>query len=194
MQNVITVIFKVESEAYQAFSELKGDPSSSSHQILQMSLVKKENGKLVPKESYDSGVNTTDDTARGGLIGALIGIWTGPIGLLLGASWGALIGHSVDAGEAKEAITLIDYVGNSLEEGGSAIIILAEEEGTGWSYDRLYKFETTIDRRDAGDVRKEIEKAKALQKDLEKQTKKAMREKKKEERKAKIKSKFSKEK
>ncbi|MGN0288917.1 MAG: hypothetical protein ACI4DQ_04765 [Lachnospiraceae bacterium] len=48
MENVVTVIFNEEGDAYRAFSELKQDLVNTSCTITQMALVKKITGKSSP--------------------------------------------------------------------------------------------------------------------------------------------------
>ena len=79
MKNVLVALFEVESEGYQAISNLSKMPDTGSYTIYQMALVKKEDGKVNVCESYDSGINTTDNTVNGGLIGALAGIFGGAL-------------------------------------------------------------------------------------------------------------------
>ena len=74
MENIVTVIFKVGSQGYQAFSELKRDTFNDDYVISGMALVKKERGQIIAQEAYDAGLRTVDDTTMGGLIGGLIGI------------------------------------------------------------------------------------------------------------------------
>ena len=45
-ENLILVNYKVESEAYQALSELKRETSNANYTISQAAIVKKENGTL----------------------------------------------------------------------------------------------------------------------------------------------------
>lgn len=53
MANVLTVVFDVESEAYQVFSELKSFKQDNDTQIAQIALVKNEDGKIAIKDSID---------------------------------------------------------------------------------------------------------------------------------------------
>ena len=71
MYNIIAAIFDVESEGYQAISTLSKTPIIEETSILQMALVKRENGSLKVCDSYDSGIHTTDDMLLGGLLGGL---------------------------------------------------------------------------------------------------------------------------
>lgn len=193
MENVVSVLFKVRSEAYQAFSELKGNLITNDYSIKQMALLQKENGRLVSRDGIDSGLNTTDDTRKGGLIGLLIGVWTGPIGMLLCTSTGALIGSINDSEDAKENVSLMESVGSKLEEGDLALVLLVDERIESSLNDRLYHFDTDISRREANEVRQEIEDAANLEKKLAKEAKKQSREDRKKALKEKFKFKKKKE-
>ena len=184
MENVVIAIFKVESEAYQAFSEVKRNSNNNEYLITQIALVKKSGGKIVTCDGYDSGITTTDDTRRDSLIGMLIGLIAGPLGMLLGASTGALIGSSQDAKDARQSATMIELVSEGLEEGETAMIMLARENREDILNWNLSKFNTEIYRRDAKIVADEADAAIALQKELKKEAKQKMRESKKAERKA----------
>lgn len=54
MENIITIVYKRESEAYQALAELKRDQSNYAYKIIQLGIVKKENGIDTPVEGFDS--------------------------------------------------------------------------------------------------------------------------------------------
>ena len=84
MQNIVVASFEIESEGYQAITELKNNPGEENSLISQAILVKKEAEGIKVLDSFDTGVDTIDDTLKGGLIGTAIGIIGGPIGLLLG--------------------------------------------------------------------------------------------------------------
>lgn len=53
MENVIVTIFKTESEAYQAFTELKFFKQSERTKIAQIALVKNAAGYIVEKDRFD---------------------------------------------------------------------------------------------------------------------------------------------
>ena len=53
-ESVITVNFDVESEAYQALSEIKRHPDGSGYFVSAASLIKKENGHIVLKDGFDT--------------------------------------------------------------------------------------------------------------------------------------------
>ena len=127
-ESVITVNFDVESEAYQALSEIKRHPDGSGYFVSAASLIKKENGHIVLKDGFDTGVDTADDAAYGSLIGSLVGLLGGPLGVLFGGSMGALVGSTVDADDAMQSASLIEQVCTDIRDGGTALIALVQED------------------------------------------------------------------
>lgn len=192
MQNIVVVNLKVESEGYQAISELSKLPVTDSAAILEMALVKRVDGKLIVNDSYNSGIHTTDDTLRGSLIGGILGILGGPIGVLIGGSAGALTGSIMDADDADNSASLIETVASKMLDNESALIILAEEETESVIDRNLEKFNVDIIRFDAAVIAEEVDEAERIQKDLEHQTRVKLRETKKEEHKKKVEEKRAK--
>ena len=183
MYNIIAAIFDVESEGYQAISTLSKTPIIEETSILQMALVKRENGSLKVCDSYDSGIHTTDDMLLGGLLGGLIGILGGPMGVLLMGSYGTLAGSLVDTGDALDSATVMEKVADKLVEGEVALVMLAEEINEDEIDSKLKGYKITIARFDAAVVAEEVEQAEEAQKEMERQARKELRAAKKEERK-----------
>lgn len=183
MENVVMVLFEVESEAYQALAELKRDAINPAYTISQIGLVKKENGRILPCEGFDSGVDTRDDTAKGGLIGSLVGILGGPIGILFSGSIGALIGSVRDSGDAEKNVSMLENVSGKLYDGQVALTALIQENDENAFDRRVAKFRTEILRWDAAVIAQEVEEAEKLEKEMKKSAKERLREQKKEERK-----------
>ena len=151
-ENLILVNYKVESEAYQALSELKRETSNANYTISQAAIVKKENGTLNIMDGFVNGATTGDDTWKGSLIGSLVGILGGPLGVLLGGSMGMLIGGAVDANDMAENASLLEKAGDSILDGETAIILLAQEEYETALTAKLNSFEVSITRFDAAEV------------------------------------------
>ncbi|MGN1387893.1 MAG: DUF1269 domain-containing protein [Bacillus sp. (in: firmicutes)] len=200
MENVVVSYFDVESEAFQALSELKR-LSTFDEKITfsQVALIKRIDGVITVKDGFDTGERTNDDTILGGIIGSVVGILGGPIGVLLGLGVGATIGIVVDSTDAEDEVSLIDSVASRLKDGDVAIIAVVQE-ATYESYDRtLAPFKATTVRYDASAIREEVDHAREVEKQLEKQTKEKLKEKrsaarqeKRAEYKAKIKEDFDK--
>ena len=186
LENVIAVVFDVESEAYQAITELKKVTVTSSFVVSQAALVKRQYGILTVNDSFDIGVETRDDTYKGGLIGMLTGILGGPIGMLLGGSFGTLIGSAIDAGDAVKNASIIEKVSQNIGEEQTALLLMVQEIAEGAIDREFAKFSVAIARYDAAEVQAEIEEAAKLQKEMEKEAQKRLRQEKSDERKAKI--------
>ena len=185
-QNVIVSIFEVESEAYQALTQLKQDPGDEQSFITQAMLVKKENGTLKTLDGFDTGENTMDDTAIGGMVGALFGILGGPIGVLLGGSYGALVGATFDSVDALGDACMLEQIAGKLDDGDVALIGLASEENEAILDGKLGSFKTLIARFDAAVVAAEVEEAVKMEMEMARLARKELRDEKKAERKEKI--------
>ncbi len=184
-QNIVVGLFEVESEAFQALSQLKQNPGDENSYVTSAALVKKENGALRTLDGFDTGLNTTDDMAAGGLVGALFGILGGPIGVLLGGSYGMLLGSAFDADDALKDASMLEQIAGKLENDEVAIIALAHEEDESILDQKLSGFKTIIARFDAANVAAEVEEAQALEEEMARQARKELRDEKKAARKEK---------
>ena len=174
-EHVVLANYKVESEAYQALSELKRDAANANYTVSQAMIVKRENGKLNVMDGFVSGITAGDDTRTGGLLGGLIGILGGPIGVLLGGSVGMLVGGAVDAGEMADDASLLEKAGDSIADGETAIILLAQEEYETALTAKLNDFDVSITRLDAAEVAAEVEHAKEVERQVAKETREKLR-------------------
>ena len=179
-ENLVLVNYKVESEAYQALSELKRDTANANYTISQAVIVKRENGQLNTMDGFINGKDANDDTVTGSLIGGLVGILGGPIGILLGGSVGMLIGGAVDASGLVKDASLLEKAGDSIAEGETAIILLAQEEYETALTAKLNDFDVTITRFDAAEVAAEVEHAREVERQMAKETREKLREEKTE--------------
>lgn len=180
-ENLILANYKVESEAYQALSELRRETSNANYTISQAVIVKKENDKLAVMDGFVNGTTAGDDTWKGGLIGSLVGILGGPLGVLLGGSMGMLLGGAVDAGDLADSASLLEKAGDSVLNGETAIILLAQEDYETALTAKLNRFEVSITRFDAAEVAAEVEHAREIEKQMAKEAREKMREARNEE-------------
>ena len=191
-ENVVVVLFKNESEGFQAATELKNAAAGNDYTISQLALVQKKDGKVSAVDGFDTGVKTSDDTWRGMLIGGLVGILGGPIGMLLGMSYGGLIGASIDLADASDGASMLEQVSTKLQDGETAVIALIQEQDESILDMKLSKFQAEILRCDAAVVAQEVEEAREAEKELQKQAKAQMRAQKKADREQRIQEKRSK--
>ena len=185
-ESIIVTTFGVESEAYQALSDIRNMPFEPDLVISQVCIVKKTNGTMIPMDMYDTGVETTDDTKRGGIIGSLIGIIGGPIGVLLGGSTGALIGSAIDAADTSDNASMIEKVCEAIPDNSTSLIALVSELDSAPFEAIMSKYSAAVVRFDAAEVAAEVERAEELEREMEKETRRKLREEKKEERKQKV--------
>ena len=157
MEKIISVVFKVESEGYQAMTELKQNPITDSYTVSTAVLVKKENNEIKALDVFDSGIETRNDTWIGGLVGGLIGILGGPLGVLLGGGYGALLGSTIDMGDSVHNMSLIEKVSEQLVDGEIVLIALEQEATEGAIQKMLTKFDVSIIEEDAVEAQKEME-------------------------------------
>lgn len=181
MENIVLAVFNVESEAYQAMTELRQEPIRVGSVVSQAILVTNQNDRIKIEDSFDTGVETRDDTVRGTWIGALVGIIGGPLGILLGLSTGGLIGYSIDLSDFKKNIKLMNNIAEKLGDSQYAIIALAQEGEVDAINSKLTKFDVQIERFDAAEVRQEVKQVEEFQESLEKDAKKKASEERKEE-------------
>lgn len=197
MENVVTAIFNVESEAYQAFTQLRKQPFGEDYFVAEASLIKHEGNGIKVVEAFDAAAVTGDDTAAGMVIGSLVGILGGPLGVLLGAAAGGMTGASFDSIDAINSLSLLEATAGKLYEGDTAIIALVQEEEP--AFDAAFKgFDVTIIRHFAVDVMDEVDHAREVELEMANIAKqqlraerKAARKEKQEERKASVKEYFS---
>ena len=186
MENIIIVTFDVESEAYQALTELKKNVVCNGYILSQAALVKNKDGHFEMIDSLDTGIQTRNDTRLGGLVGSLLGIAGGPLGMVLMGGYGALIGSAVDWSDAAQNASLMEHVLTCVTEDQTVLIAVAEERGTA-DFDRNFeKLSAEITRFDAAEVAAEIAEAERIQEEMALQAKKQLREAKKADRKQEI--------
>ncbi len=197
MENIAIISFQVESEAYQALSELRGKVVSEGYIVSQAYLAKNTDGKLAVIDGFDTGRETRDDTRLGGLIGALLGIAGGPLGMVIMGGYGALIGNAVDWGDAAQNASLMEHVLDCVTD-NKAVILAVVQENDGSAFDSVFeKFKAEVTRFDAAEVAAEVAEAERVQEEMAREAKKKLREAKKndrrqeiEERKVKIRARF----
>ena len=175
MENLVVSIFKTESQAYQAFAELKAFRQTENTKVAQIALVENQGGRIVEKERFDFDDSTTDATLTGGLIGALYGSAAGGL-------YGLVVGDTVDTTESG----LIDVVSRKLVAGETAIIALVQETNEEVIDGYFTKYDTEIVRWDVATVTAEVEAALKVQADLYNQARAQMKAERKAERQAKI--------
>ncbi|MBH5328219.1 DUF1269 domain-containing protein [Eikenella sp. S3360] len=185
-QNIIVALFDISSEAYQAFSELKAYTQTADTLIAQAVLVKKENGLIIPAESTDFTANTAEGAWTGGLIGSLVGVLGGPVGMLLGGAAGALIGSDAGTAATLGEGLLLENTARKLDDGSTAVVILAQESDEAVLDGFFNRFKTVILRQDAAVAQRDVLAAVEAQQEVARQAHEAWKQQRKAERKEKV--------
>ena len=166
MYNIVGAMFASEAEAREAMTALSETPEINGTNILQMSLVKRQDGELKLCNNFTSDNLKAHDTVKGGLIGGLIGVLSGPLGVLLGGTAGALLGKASDADNKVNSKTLIEQAAQKLEEGDLALIMMVDETDESILDHMLVKYNDVVIRYDADVIAKELEAAEKREKEL----------------------------
>ena len=159
-ENVVIVNCKVPSEAYQLLAMLRENPDSNGFKISHGALVKKDAGKLNMEDSFAAGSAEGYRGLTGGLIGGLVGMLAGPVGALVAGGLGALIGNSVDKEDLEDTNMALDKIGESLSDGDTAVLLLAQEQDETVLAEKLKEYQVSITRMDAAAVADEIDRKK----------------------------------
>lgn len=186
MESVFVVKFNVQSEAFQALTELRQQPANDDFVVSQACLVNKKDGRITMLDQFDTGMESVNDTGTGTMIGALVGILGGPIGVLLGASYGAMVGSVMDTADILDNASLIEQVCGTIDDDETALIALVSEQKTESFDEAMKKFDTEVKWFDAGEVAAEVEKAYELERQMKKEALKQLRDEKKEDFKQKV--------
>ena len=183
MENIVIVSFAIESEGYQAITELKKNAWKDGYAVSQAALVRNTDGHTAVLDSFDAGIETKNDTRLGGLIGALLGVAGGSLGMVLMGGYGALIVSAVDWGDAVNNASLMEYVLNCVTEDSAVPIAVVQEDREG-AFDKNFDpFSAEISRFDAAEVAAEVAEAERVQEEMARQAKRELREAKKRDRK-----------
>ena len=164
MENVVVSIFAVESEAFQAFTELRQMPLGEGYTVAEAGLLKNADNITTMEDYFGMRAADAGET-KGLVIGALAGILGGPIGVLLGATYGGLVGSTVDAAVGLDQLSAIEVIASKLCEGEVAIVALVREDEP--AFDAAFaKYQATIIRYDAADILDDVDRAYDLQAEI----------------------------
>jgi uncharacterized membrane protein len=166
MDRMLVVVFDNESKAYdgkKALLQLDGEGSISVYAYAV--LAKHADGTATVKQGDDSG---PIGTLLGTSFGSLIGLLGGPVGLAIGATAGIAVGAAADLNNARIGEDFIDDVTKMLVPNRVAVVAEIEEDWTTPVDTRMEAIGGSVFRRALSDVKQTIheENVAAMQADL----------------------------
>lgn len=171
MKKVILLTFPLESLSYQAFSAIKNMHVQREIKGEQMAVIThRQDGthQFDIKDFIDfTGKN---HTAKNSMIGMLVGLFAGPLAMMLGWFTGSMIGGAQDAKEVATAKTIFEFVGEQIEEGQTGLILIAAEADNRPLNQLVFQeLGGQITRLDLPTVMTEVEDAQQLEKEIKSQ-------------------------
>jgi uncharacterized membrane protein len=153
--NVIAVSFEDDRNAYKALTALKELDSQQRVGVREaVVVVRDEDGQLVEKDRVES--TSLPATAGGGLLGLLIGVLGGPLGVLVGGTYGLFVGSLFDLSEIEEADSALAAISGSVRVGHSALLAVVDEHSPEVVDAAMADIDGTVVRRTVADVEAEI--------------------------------------
>ncbi len=154
MDRMLVVVFDTENKACEGEKALlqldrEGSITVYAHAVL----AKKADGTAVVLNSNDSG---PIGTLMGTTWGAFIGLLGGPVGIALGAGAGLLAGSMVDLGELRLGADFLEDVNKLLLPNRVAVVAEIDEDLTAPVDTRMEAIGGTVVRRALSEVEKKI--------------------------------------
>jgi uncharacterized membrane protein len=155
--NIVVATFDDESKTYQAFSDLKRAAAEGKLKINGLTIMHRRlDGQF---EVRDAAMKNFGGSIAGGIIGSLVGIFGGPLGILLGWGAGSLIGGLRDAREVMADRNIFQAVTENMEVGGTVLVGEVENEQPYVIDQIVRRLQGQLLRRPTEDVEADIEAA-----------------------------------
>ena len=189
MENVLTINFSEDSEAYEALTTLK--------ELDQQGQVSLE-GAAVVTRGEDGSIAIKDEVgdigyagaATGGVVGLIVGVLGGPIGVLLGGATGVLVGSLFDLDDLDETDSVLSKMSRDVRVGHAAVIAAVEEQSAEVVDTAMQRLDGKVLRLPLADVEAEIAAAEEAQQAAKAEARKKLHEERRTERKEEIKAKI----
>jgi uncharacterized membrane protein len=190
MENVLTINFTEDGDAYEALTTLK--------ELDEQGQVALEGAAVVVREQ-DGTITVKDEvgdigyagTATGGVVGLIIGILGGPIGVLLGGATGVLIGSLFDLDDLDESDSVLSEMSRTVRVDHASVMAEVDEQSPEVVDSAIQRLDGTILRLPLDDVEAEIAAAEEAQRAAKQAARKKLREERREERKEKVQAKIA---
>ena len=153
--NVIAVSFADDGNAYEALTSLKQLDAQRRVGVREaVVVVRGQDGQLIEKDRIESRLPPA--TAGAGLLGLLVGVLGGPLGVLVGGSYGLLVGSLVDLTDVSEADSVLAQISSSARLGHTTLLAVVVERSPAVIDAAMAQLDGTVVRRSVADVEAEI--------------------------------------
>ena len=158
MENVIVLSFVTADQAQDALRGLRRLHDADVVRLEAAAVIERtEEGRIAIRDvSEDFHLRAT---AAGGVLGALIGVLTGPFGLVIGGATGAAVGSLVDVADAQNTDQIVRVLGRTVRPGSAATLAVAYERTPAAVDDLAAELSGTVLRQARGEVECEIAEA-----------------------------------
>ena len=190
MENVLTINFTEDSDAYEALTKLKELDEQGQVALEGAAVVMRhEDGTIAIKDEVgDIGYA---GTATGGVVGLIVGILGGPIGILLGGATGLLIGSLFDLDDLDESDSVLSEMSRTVRVGHASVVAEVDEQGPEAIDAAIRRLNGTVLRLPLADVEAEIAAAEEAQRAAKKAARKKLHEERRKEAKEKVQAKIA---
>jgi uncharacterized membrane protein len=190
MENVLTLNFTEEGDAYEALTKLKELDEQGQVELEGAAVVlRQEDGTIAIKDEVgDIGYA---GTATGGVVGLIVGILGGPIGVLLGGATGVLIGSLFDLDDLDESDSVLSEMSRNVRVDHSAVVAAVDEQSPEVVDAAIHRLDGKVLRLPLADVEAEIAAAEEAQQAAKQEARKKLHEERRNERKEKVQAKIA---
>ena len=172
--NLISVSFDPDSNAYAGLTALN-ELESQKQLALDVAAVvaRADDGAIAVKDRVESP--DFAGAVSGGVLGVAIGILGGPLGVLIGGTYGLMVGSLVDVHEVEEADSVLSQISASVRPGHTALLAQVTEQSAEVVDTAMARLGGTVLRRPVEDVKAEIAAAEKAQRDARREAARELR-------------------
>jgi uncharacterized membrane protein len=182
---VVVVAFSDDDKAFEALATVKQLDGQGQIDLIAAAVVTRDDdGRVHVKD--ESGDDNFAGTASGGVIGLLIGIFGGPLGVLIGGATGVLLGSLYDLEDADRTDSALSQVSKTIQVGRNSLLAQVVEQSPDVLDTAMERLSGTVVRRPVYEVEDEIARAEEAQREAKKQARAKLREERQEKDRAKV--------
>jgi len=160
MENVVVLTFREAAPARESLIALQGLHHAGDIGLEAVAVVERtQDGTTIVLEQIED--SQLRGTATGGVIGGILGLLTGPFGLILGGATGALVGSLIDVADVESSDQILRAAAPGVPPGRTATIAVVEEKTPAALDEIASRLDGTLRREPRGDVELEIAEAEA---------------------------------